>query len=71
MAESLDPPAYALKALLNHKGGSDVTGGYLMITAGRLRDPIAKIEDYVLKTAEVKNSAEIVVLSWSYGSIAV
>ncbi|MHB8563965.1 MAG: tyrosine-type recombinase/integrase [Acidiferrobacteraceae bacterium] len=67
IAESLDIPAYALKALLNHKGGSDVTGGYLVITTERLRGPMAKIEDYVLKAAGVKTSAEIVVLPKGYG----
>ncbi|MHB8414963.1 MAG: tyrosine-type recombinase/integrase [Acidiferrobacteraceae bacterium] len=68
MAESLDIPAYALKALLNHKRGSDVTGGYLIITTERLRGPMVKIEDYVLKAAGVKTSAEIVVLPKGYGN---
>ena len=60
VAESLDIPSYALKALLNHKGGSDVTGGYLIITTERLRAPMEKIEDFVLKAAGVKAGAEIV-----------
>ena len=60
VAESLDIPNYALKALLNHKGGSDVTGGYLIITTERLRSPMEKIEDFVLKAAKVRESAEIV-----------
>jgi integrase len=62
VAESLDIPSYALKALLNHKGGSDVTGGYLIITTERLRSPMERIEDFVLKAAKVKPSADIVSL---------
>ncbi len=62
VAESLDIPAYALKALLNHKHTNDVTGGYLVITTERLRVPMEKIEDYVLKAAGVKASADILVL---------
>ena len=62
VAESLDIPSYALKALLNHKGGSDVTSGYLVITTERLRTPMERIEDFVLKAAGVMPSANIVAL---------
>lgn len=63
MAENLDIPSYALKALLNHKGGSDVTSGYLVITTERLHGPMEKIENYVLKAAGVKESEKMVVMS--------
>ena len=63
VAESLDIPSYALKALLNHKGGSDVTGGYLIITTERLRSPMERIEDFVLKAAGVRESAQVVAIS--------
>ena len=36
IAESLDLSAYALKRLLNHKSGSDVTAGYIVPDAERL-----------------------------------
>ena len=49
VAESLDIPAYALKRLMNHKTQGDVTGGYLVITTERLRAPMERIEDYVLR----------------------
>ncbi|RKT47488.1 site-specific recombinase XerD [Thiocapsa rosea] len=62
IAESLDIPAYALKRLLNHKSGADVTGGYLVIDTERLRDPMQRITDYILKAAGVVPSAEIVTL---------
>jgi len=66
VAESLDIPTYALRALLNHKGGSDVTGGYLIITTERLRSPMEKIEDFVLKAAGIRASADVVALSQAF-----
>ncbi len=47
IAESLDVPHYSLKALLNHSMGNDVTGGYIQITAERLREPMQKIADRI------------------------
>lgn len=43
MAESLDIPHYALKRLLNHRTSSDVTGGYIVINAERLREPVERV----------------------------
>ena len=60
IAESLDIPAYALKRLMNHKTQGDVTGGYLVITTERLRAPMKKIEDFVLRAAGVRESADVV-----------
>jgi integrase len=57
IADSLDIPAYAVKALLNHKG-SVVTAGYVASTE-RLRGPMQKITDYVLRCAGVEVSAEV------------
>jgi integrase len=68
LAESLDIPSYALKRLMNHKTQGDVTGGYLVITTERLRAPMEKIEDFVLKAAKVRESAEIVALPREYGN---
>lgn len=62
IADSLDIPGYALKALMNHKNGADVTAGYVIVTAERLREPMQKIEDFVLKAAGLKASAEIIEL---------
>jgi integrase len=58
IAESLDIPAYALKRLLNHKMGSDVTAGYIVADVERLRKPMQLITDYLLKCMGVKKSAE-------------
>ena len=52
VAESLDIPAYAVKALLNHKTGADVTGGYLVISPERLREPMQRISQYILSKAQ-------------------
>jgi len=62
VAESLDLPAYAIKKLLNHKMGADVTAGYIVITVERLRAPMQKITDFILKAAGIKASADVVEL---------
>jgi len=59
VAERLDIPAYALKRLLNHKQSSDVTAGYVVIDVERLRKPMEKITDFVLKAAGVKEVAAV------------
>lgn len=48
LAESLDIPAYALKRLLNHTIEGDVTGGYIVIDAERLRGPVDRIAERIL-----------------------
>ena len=60
VAESLDIPAYALKRLLNHANGADVTAGYIVANVERLREPMQKITDYVLKAAGIKETAEVI-----------
>ena len=62
IAESLDISAYSLKRLLNHKMTNDVTAGYIIIDAERLRAPMQKITDQLLRYMGVKPSAEIVEL---------
>jgi integrase len=47
IAESLDIPAYSLKRLINHKSGSDVTAGYIIIGVERLRRPMDKISEFL------------------------
>ncbi|GFO57612.1 integrase [Geomonas sp. Red276] len=49
IAESLDIPYAALKRLLNHSDGNDVTGGYLQITTDRLREPMERISTKMLE----------------------
>lgn len=62
IAESLDIPAYALKRLLNHKMNHDVTAGYIVMDVERLRGPMQKITDHLLKLMGVKKSAEMIEL---------
>lgn len=61
IAESLDISAYALKRLLNHKGGRDVTTGYIVLSVERLRKPMQKIADRLLSLAsgEEANAQEL------------
>jgi integrase len=54
VAESLDISHYSLKALLNHSLGNDVTGGYVVITPERLREPMQKIADRIMELAAKK-----------------
>jgi integrase len=60
IAESLDISSYALKRLLNHKMNNDITAGYIINDVERLRAPMQKITDHLLKCMGVKPSAEIV-----------
>lgn len=45
VAESTDISAIALKALVNHSLGKDVTEGYVQMTAERLRQPAQRVAD--------------------------
>jgi integrase len=44
-AESADISPLALKALINHSLGRDVTSGYIVMTAERLREPAQRVCD--------------------------
>ena len=59
LAESLDISAYALKRLVNHSPGGDVTAGYVRMDVERLRKPIENINSYILKLAKVKKSDDV------------
>jgi integrase len=48
IAEGLELSSYALKALVNHKKTKkDVTGGYIIISVDRLREPVQRIADTI------------------------
>jgi integrase len=53
-AESLDIPIYSVKLLVNHSAGADVTAGYVISDPERLRKPMQKIADRLLKLCEGK-----------------
>jgi integrase len=48
IAESLEISSYALKRLINHRV-TDVTGGYIIHDAERLRSPVNRIEEFILE----------------------
>ena len=63
IAESLDLSTYTVKAFLNHKKQlADVTGGYIIISVDRLRDPMQKITDAILERVK-KQYGQVVTLS--------
>ncbi|MDH5508844.1 MAG: integrase family protein [Nitrospinota bacterium] len=59
VAESLDISGYALKRLLNHKQAGDVTEGYIVHDAERLRAPMQRITDAILTRAGRKGGADV------------
>ena len=67
IAESLDISSYAVKALVNHKQGDDVTSGYIQLNVERLRQPMQTITDFMLKSAGLKQSADVVPLKQNRG----
>lgn len=52
IANTIDIPAYTVKMLLNHKMGADVTAGYIVADVERLRAPMQKITDYIVRNSE-------------------
>jgi integrase len=46
-AERLDISSYAVKRLLNHLSGTDVTAGYIVADIERLRRPMQEISDFL------------------------
>ncbi|HEX2243936.1 MAG TPA: integrase family protein [Gammaproteobacteria bacterium] len=60
-AESLDISVYALKRLLNHRvSQSDVTGGYIITDVERLRKPMQKINDHLLRLANMHPEVQVI-----------
>lgn len=59
IAESLDIPYAALKRLLNHSDGNDVTGGYLQITTDRLREPMERISAKLLELMQASAEPQL------------
>lgn len=68
IAESLDISAYSLKRLLNHKMTNDVTAGYIITDVERLRAPMQKITNYILKCIGLKDNALVVPIQLAVNS---
>lgn len=65
VAESLDISGYAVKRLVNHKMSGDVTAGYIVADVERLREPMQRICDYLLRAMGAKSTAPVVSLRTS------
>lgn len=63
VAESLDISPYVVKKLVNHSMGGDVTAGYIIWDVERLRAPMEKINEFILKQAGVVESAPVLNLT--------
>ena len=61
-ADSLDLSIFAVKRLVNHSMGSDVTSGYVVSDVERLREPAQRIENKILMMAGALEKGKIVPL---------
>ena len=62
-AEGLDISAYAVKRLVNHKMGHDVTAGYIVADVERLRKPMQAVTDFLLSATGLRPSASVIPLA--------
>jgi integrase len=56
-AEQTEMSVFALKALVNHSLGRDVTAGYVQFGADRLRAPAQRVADEIKRLCEVEPPA--------------
>ncbi|MBL4701258.1 MAG: integrase family protein [Phycisphaeraceae bacterium] len=61
-SSDLDVSDYVIKRLGTHSIEGDVTGGYIRLSAERMREPAQKVEDLILKKARKKSMANVVAL---------
>ena len=59
-AESLDISHFALKKLVNHSAGNDVTSGYVIHDVERLRAPMERIADKILTSAGRRGQGSVI-----------
>jgi integrase len=55
-AENAEISVLAMKALVNHSLGSDVTGGYVIVTVDRLREPAQRVTDLLKRWCGIKQT---------------
>jgi integrase len=60
IAESLDISEYAIKQLVNHSTGTDVTAGYVIMDMERVREPMQRITDHILDKSQKDDSQSVV-----------
>ena len=54
VAESTEMSVYALKALVNHSLGGDVTAGYVQHSVERLRVPAQRVADELRRLCKIE-----------------
>jgi integrase len=62
VAESCDISPIALKALVNHSLGGDVTSGYVVMSTERLREPAQKVADRLKQLCQITAPEGVVTL---------
>jgi len=62
VAESLDISPYAIKRLVNHKMKDDVTAGYIISDVERLRKPMQRITDSLVKASKAFKENKVIFL---------
>jgi len=63
IAEGIDIQPYAIKRLVNHKMRNDVTAGYIVTDIERLRQPMQRITDFLLKATGISSSDTVIPLA--------
>lgn len=59
VAELIDIQPYAIKRTVNHKMRGDLTAGYIVADIGRLREPVKRVSDFLLKAIGLRDSATV------------
>lgn len=59
VAESIDIQPYAIKRMVNHKMRGDVTAGYIVADVERLREPVKRVSNFLLKAMGLRESATV------------
>lgn len=59
VAESCDISPLALKALVNHALGNDVTSGYVQMSTERLREPAQRVCDRLIELSQIPALGEV------------
>lgn len=62
VAESIDIQPYAIKRMVNHKMRGDVTAGYIVADVERLREPVKRVSEFLLKAIGLRDSATVLPL---------
>lgn len=59
VAESLDISPYTIKRLVNHKLPNDVTAGYIISDIERLRKPMQRVTDFLIRAIGLKENVVV------------